>query len=131
VLGSLVVLRGWAWRVRYELAAGEVGARPAHRDFLPWRAAVGGCKLPAWLGVDVQPPARVPEGDKRFADPAWGENLALFAVRQGYLAASQLVGDPLAAGAGEAKARLATGFLLGALARHRAIADATGGYVPG
>ena len=63
----------------------------------------------------------MPEGDdKRFADPAWSENPAFFAVRQGYLAASQLVSDLLAAGAGDlagdAKARLATGFLLDALA---------------
>ena len=63
----------------------------------------------------------MPEGDeKRFADPTWSENPAFFAVRQGYLAASQLVSDLLAAGAGDlagdAKARLATGFLLDALA---------------
>ncbi len=70
--------------------------------------------------MDVKPPVRVPEGDKRFADPAWSENPAFFAVRQGYLAASQLVSDLLAAGAGDlagdARARLATGFLPGALA---------------
>ena len=70
--------------------------------------------------MDVKPPVRVPEGDKRFADPAWSENPAFFAVRQGYLVASQLVSDLLAAGAGDlardARARLATGFLLDALA---------------
>jgi len=80
---------------------------------------MGGCRLPAWLGMDVRPPARVPEGGKRSADPAWSENPAFCAVRQGYLAASQLVSDPLApwAGdlAGDAGARLATGFLLDAL----------------
>ena len=73
--------------------------------------------------MDVKPPVRVPEGDKRFADPAWRQNPAFFAVRQGYLAASQLVSDLLAAGAGDlagdARARLATGFLLDALARHQ------------
>jgi polyhydroxyalkanoate synthase len=60
--------------------------------------------------MDVKPPVHVPEGDKRFADPAWSENPAFFAVRQGYLAAR--AGDL----AGDAKARLATGFLLDALA---------------
>ena len=60
--------------------------------------------------MDVKPPVHVPEGDKRFADPAWSGNPAFFAVRQGYLAARAggLVGD--------AKARPATGFLLDALA---------------
>jgi len=78
--------------------------------------------MSAWLGMDVKPPGHVPEGDKRFADPTWSENPAFFAV-QGYLAASQLVSDLLAAGAGDlagdARARLAIGFLLDALARHR------------
>ncbi len=87
--------------------------------------------------MDEKPPADVPEGDKRFAGPAWSENPAFFAVRQGYLAARA------ADLAGDVKARLATGFLLDALApppmgsgRHPAIADATGKdasgeYVPG
>ena len=87
--------------VPYELAVGELSPRPAQRDFLPWWAAVGGCRLSAWLGMDVKPPVHVPEGDKRFADPTWSENPAFFAVRQGYLAASQLVSDVLAAGAGD------------------------------
>ena len=81
---------------------------------------MGGCRLSAWLGMDVKPPVGVPEGDKRFADPAWSKNPAFFAVRQGYLAAPLPVSDLLAAGAGDpvgdAKARLATGFLLDALA---------------
>ncbi len=47
--------------------------------------------------MDVKPPTHVPAGDKRFADPTWSENPAFFAVRQGYLAASQLVSDLLAA----------------------------------
>jgi polyhydroxyalkanoate synthase subunit PhaC len=71
-----------------------------------------------WLGLDLKPPVHVPEADKRFADPTWSENPAFFALRQGYLAASQLTSDLLAAGAGDgvddAKARLATGFLLDA-----------------
>jgi len=70
--------------------------------------------------MDVKAPVHVPEGDRRFAHPRWGENPAFFAVRQGYLAASQLVSNLLAARAGgpvgDARARLATGFLLDALA---------------
>jgi hypothetical protein len=80
--------------------------------------------------MDVKPPVHVPEGDKRFADPAWRENPAFFAVRQGYLAAPQLVSDLLAAGAGDlagdARARLATGFLLDALAPAPAARPARG-----
>ncbi len=72
------------------------------------------------LGVDAPPPVPVPEGDKRFADPAWTANPAFFAFRQAHLAASRLVADVLAAGAGDpvddAKAALATGFLLDAAA---------------
>src|ERR1700722_13223953 len=73
-----------------------------------------------WLGVDVTPPVPVPEGDKRFADRTWSDNPAFFAVRQGYLATTRLVNEVLAAGSGDAvddaKAVLATGFLLDALA---------------
>ena len=87
--------RAKAWLVPYELAVGELSARPAHRGLSP---LVGGCRMSAWLGMDVKPPVHVPEGDKRFADPTWSENPAFFAVRQGYVAASQLVSDLLAAG---------------------------------
>jgi polyhydroxyalkanoate synthase len=83
-------------------------------------AMAGPVATARWLGLDLKPPVYVPEGDKRFADPTWSENPAFFAMRQGYLAASQLTSDLLAAGAGDgvddAKARLATGFLLDALA---------------
>src|ERR1019366_4380199 len=51
---------------------------------------------------------------------AWTDNPAFFAVRQAHLAASQLVADILAAGAGDpvddAKAALMLGFLLDAAA---------------
>jgi polyhydroxyalkanoate synthase subunit PhaC len=73
-----------------------------------------------WLGLDAAPPVSVPEGDKRFADRTWTDNPAFFALRQNYLAAAQLMTDVLTAGAGDAmddaKAKLATGFLLDALA---------------
>src|SRR5579863_59973 len=83
-------------------------------------ALAGPVATARWLGVDVAPPVPVPEGDKRFADRTWSDNPAFFAVRQGYLAAARLMSDVLAAGSGDAvddaKAALATGFLLDALA---------------
>jgi hypothetical protein len=78
---------------------------------------VGGCRLPAWLGIDAQQRGRVPESDTRVADPTWRKDPPFFAVRHGYLAASQPVSDLLAGDlAGDARVRLATGFLLDALA---------------
>ena len=63
--------------------------------------------------MDV-PPVHMPEDDKPFADPTWNKNPAFFEVRQGYLPASQLVSDLLAAGmgdpVGDARAQLATGW---------------------
>ena len=83
-------------------------------------AMAGPVATARWLGVDAPPPVPVPERDRRFADPAWTDNPAFFAIRQAHLATSRLVDDVLAAGAGnatdDAKAALATGFLLDALA---------------
>src|SRR5215469_6248604 len=66
------------------------------------------------------PPGRTLAKDKRFADPAWRDNPAFFAVGQAYLAAIQLADDLLAAGQGDAvtdaKARLATDIMLAGLA---------------
>ena len=70
----------------YELAVGVLSA-PGTPGLSSLAGAVGGCKLLAWPSMDVKPPVHVPEGDKRFADPAWSEDPAFFAVRQGYLAA--------------------------------------------
>jgi polyhydroxyalkanoate synthase subunit PhaC len=83
-------------------------------------AVAGPVAAARWMGVDAAPPVPVPESDKRFADRTWNDNPAFFALRQGYLAASQLAADLLEAGAGDAmddaKAKLATGLLLDALA---------------
>jgi polyhydroxyalkanoate synthase len=58
--------------------------------------------------------------DKRFADPAWRDNPAFFAVGQAYFAAVQLADDLLVTGRGDpvtdAKARLASDVILAALA---------------
>ena len=73
-----------------------------------------------WMGMAAAPPVPVPEGDKRFADRAWTDNPAFFAIRQAHLAAARLASDLLEAGAGnaldDAKATLATTFLMDALA---------------
>jgi polyhydroxyalkanoate synthase len=83
-------------------------------------AMAGPVAAARWLGMEVVPPVAVPDGDKRFADKTWTDNPAFFALRQGYLATSQLVSDLLDAGSGDAvddaKARLAAGFLVDAVA---------------
>jgi polyhydroxyalkanoate synthase subunit PhaC len=83
-------------------------------------AMAGPVAAARWMGMEAPPPVPVPEGDKRFADRTWTDNPAFFAVRQAHLAASRLVSDLLEAGAGnatdDAKAALATGFLMDALA---------------
>ena len=83
-------------------------------------AMAGPVAAARWMGMDAPPPVPVPEGDKRFADRTWSDNPAFFAIRQAHLAASRLVNDLLEAGSGnavdDAKAALATGFLMDALA---------------
>jgi polyhydroxyalkanoate synthase subunit PhaC len=101
-------------------AANPVATAAAGARYWASLALAGPVATARWLGVDAAPPIPVPEGDKRFADRTWTDNPAFFAVRQAHLAAARLGQDLLAAGAGEsvddAKAELATGFLLDALA---------------
>src|ERR1700677_2360626 len=102
-------------------AARQPGAMAAATMRFWTSAAMAGPVAAArWFGQDVAPPVPVPEGDKRFADRTWSDNPAFFALRQYYLAASQLADYMLAAGSGDgvddAKAALPTGFLLDALA---------------
>ncbi len=82
-------------------------------------ARIGPVAAARWLGAQTEPPVPVGE-DKRFADRAWNDNPAFFALRQAYLAGVQLAADVRAAGAGEAvadaKAGLAADFVLDALA---------------
>ncbi len=83
-------------------------------------AMAGPMATARWLGVDASPPVPVPDGDRRFADRTWNDNPAFFALRQMHLATSRLMDELLEAGAGDptadAKARLAIGFMLDALA---------------
>jgi polyhydroxyalkanoate synthase subunit PhaC len=82
-------------------------------------ARTGPAAAALWLGLPADPPEPV-TGDRRFADPAWSGNPFFIALRQCYLAATQLTADLLAAGQGDrssdAKAGLAAGFLADALA---------------
>ena len=96
-----------------------------------WRLALALARIgpeaaARWSGRDGTaddagpPPGRTLAKDKRFADPAWRDNPAFFAIGQSYLAALQLADDLLAAGRGDAvtdaKARLACDIVLAAIA---------------
>jgi polyhydroxyalkanoate synthase len=82
-------------------------------------AGIGPAALAVWRGGPAEPPVPVPD-DRRFADPAWRTSPFFFALRQYHAAAAQLMSDLLTAGEGhqnqDAKAGLAAGFLLDALA---------------
>jgi len=82
-------------------------------------AKIGSAAAARFVGLQAEAPLPAP-ADKRFADRAWTDNPAYFAIRQAYLAAVQLSQDLLALGAGDAqadlKADVATTFLLDALA---------------
>ena len=70
------------------------------------------------MGLSIAPPIE-PGRDKRFADATWEDNPAYAALRQFYLASRQFTDEVLDTGRGDpvsdAKAQLATGFLLDAL----------------
>ena len=110
---SLLTVAGRAVRRQPELVA-------ALGQFWASVARIGPATAGLWLGSKVEPPVPVPDGDRRFADPAWTANPIFFAVRQAYLATSKLTDDLLAAGSGDpvadAKAELAAGFLVDAIA---------------
>ena len=71
------------------------------------------------LGKQADGPMPVDTRDKRFADPAWEQNPAFWAVRQGYLAMRQFGVDLLRISdldrVQEGKAELALGFIADAL----------------
>ncbi len=99
-----------------------------------WRFALSLAKIAPdavmrWSGRDEAageaggagaPDGRTLAADKRFADPAWQDNPAFFAIGQAYLATVHLTDDLLAAGQGDAvadaKARLAADLMLAGLA---------------
>jgi len=79
-----------------------------------------GAVLASWLGSEAPPPVRLDPKDRRFADPAWKDNPAFYALRLFYQAASDLTDDLIdSAGVNPvtaAKARMATHLLLDAAA---------------
>ena len=108
-------------RIAPEAAGPWSGREPASRE----ASGAAGQKLAA---------------DRRFADPAWQDNPAFFALGLAYLAAVQFTDELLAAGRGDAatdaKARLAADLMLAGLAPtnyflSNPIADAPGSYIHG
>src|SRR6185312_1739816 len=101
-------------------AAKPTATASAAMRFWTSMAMAGPVAAARWMGVDAPPPVPVPDSDKRFADKTWTDNPAFYALRQAHLATSRLVSELLEAGSGnavdDAKAALATGFLLDALA---------------
>ena len=109
---SLVKVAGRALSRPDDLAA-------AFGQFWLSLSRIGPSATAQWQGQAADPPVPVP-ADRRFADQAWAGNPFFFALLQCYLAGSQLSADVLAAGRGDpvadAKAQLATGFVVDALA---------------
>jgi polyhydroxyalkanoate synthase len=107
-------------------AQNPAGAASAYWRFGAALAKIAPEAVMRWSGGEgspdgAGPPAgRALAADKRFADPAWQDNPAFFAIGQAYLAAVQLADDLLAAGQGDAmtdaKARLAADLMLAGLA---------------
>jgi polyhydroxyalkanoate synthase len=83
-------------------------------------ATVGQVAVRRWLGSPATAPVPFDPKDRRFADPAWEDNPAYFALRQAYLAAKMLGDEVLATGHSDArideKAKLATDFIFDAFA---------------
>jgi polyhydroxyalkanoate synthase subunit PhaC len=106
--------------------AGRAALNPVASSGAFWQfgsalARIGPEAAAVWAGRDEDDRGRTAlSRDKRFADPAWRENPAFFAVGLAYLAAVQLADDLLTAGRGDpvadAKARLASDLVLAALA---------------
>jgi polyhydroxyalkanoate synthase subunit PhaC len=109
---SLISVGGRAFSRPADLAAALT--KFGSRMWRIWPAAMS-----RWLAGTTEPAVPVPD-DRRFADPAWSDNPVFFAVRQVYQAAATLTDDVLSVGQGDpesdAKARLAAGFLVDALA---------------
>src|SRR6266699_3565504 len=101
-------------------AAKPTATASAAMRFWTSMAMAGPVAAARWMGMDAPPPVPVPDRDKRFADRTWTDNPAFFAIRQAHLATSRLVSDLMEAGSGnavdDAKAALATGFLMDAFA---------------
>jgi polyhydroxyalkanoate synthase len=121
-----VSLSGSLMAVAGRLSRHPIAASGAFWDFAFALARIGPAAAARWTGRDggrerpAAPAKRTLVADKRFADPAWRENPAFFAIGQAYLAAAQLADDLLAAGRRDpmtdAKARLASDLIVAGLA---------------
>ncbi len=69
------------------------GVTSATLRFWTSMARIGPVAAARWVGADAAPPVPAPD-DKRFTDRTWADNPAFFALRQAYLAASQLSRRP-------------------------------------
>jgi len=106
--------------------AGRAALNPVASSGAFWQfgcalARIGPEAAAVWAGRGEDDRGRTAlSRDKRFADPAWRENPAFFALGLAYLAAAQLADDLLTAGRGDsvadAKARLASDLVFAALA---------------
>ena len=107
------------------MAAMGLALRPVGVSVAGARFAAGLARLPAstaarWLGQKGEPVFQIDARDRRFADPAWTDNPAFYALRQYFAALSQLT-EELVSDAGlstitERKARLAAELVLDMLA---------------
>ncbi|MBA2444496.1 MAG: alpha/beta fold hydrolase, partial [Nocardioidaceae bacterium] len=105
-------------------AAHPASVAAANLRFASRLAQIGPAAFGRWLGAEGPPPVAVDEKDRRFADQAWEDNPAFFALRQSYVAALSLAEEILEAGRGDrdtdalvdGKAEMATKLLFDALA---------------
>ena len=83
-------------------------------------AAVAAATTSRTLGADRSGPAPVADSDRRFADPAWEQNPAFFALQQSYLLSARALDELVEAsglvGARARKARFVTQLIADALA---------------
>jgi len=106
--------------VAQRAAQNPYAATSAFWQFAAGLARIGPEAAVHWAARGAGEPGQALAKDKRFADPAWRDNPAFFAIGQAYLAAVKLTDDLLAAGRGDpvtdGKARLAADLVLAALA---------------
>jgi polyhydroxyalkanoate synthase len=97
-----------------------VGSALAGLRFAAGLAAAGAVATARAFGADTSPPLSAPARDRRFADPAWGDNPLFFGLQQGYLLAAKLARELVAAAElgprWRGKAELATTLLIDAMA---------------
>ena len=101
-------------------AANPAAAASAFVRFATDLAGIPPVAVARWFGSQVTPAVQLDPKDRRFADPAWSNNPALYSLRAAYAAMGRLSGQLVTAAeldpGMDAKARLATGLVVDALA---------------